>query len=67
MRKHESELRNYVMNNLDSDGLFSKTYSQISKDINISMQNIRLTMIDFVKEGFLIQETKPTRGRNIQN
>jgi len=65
MRKHESELRDYVMNNLDNDGLFSKTYSQISKELNdISMQNIRLIMIDLVKEGFLIPEIKPSRGRN---
>ena len=64
MRKFDSELKDYILSHLDKDGTFSKTYTQISHDLDIPMNAVRLGILDIIKTGFIEVLSAPTRGIN---
>jgi len=63
MTIHNSEIREYIINNLDNNGLFNKTYTTISNEIGLNQNLVRLTLLDLVKEEFVTVINYPNRGR----
>lgn len=63
MRKHYEEVRNYILENLSEEGLFSKRYSEIALDLNINQNLIRGVILQIVKDGLLVVENPPSKGR----
>lgn len=64
MRKFDGELKDYIISHLNKDGMFTKTYTEISHDLDIPMNAVRLGILDIAKSGFIEVLTPPTRGIN---
>lgn len=64
MRSHKSELQDYILENLNSEGLFTRTYTQIGNDTGININTVRLVILEIVKDGLIEVVKQPTRGRH---
>ena len=64
MRKFTEEIKSYVLENVNSEGMFTKRYTDISKDLSIPMNSVRLAILDITKTGFIEVLSAPTRGVN---
>ena len=64
MRRYTEEIKSYVLENVSPEGIFNKRYTDISHDLDIPMNAVRLAVLDITKTGFIEVLSAPTRGVN---
>jgi hypothetical protein len=64
MNTNVEMVKDYIVENVEPNGTFTKRYVDVAHALGLSQNIIRNIMLDIVKEGFLQTVVAPSKGKN---